>query len=54
MVNDIRKRAPFYLSDWTDAWNYRVVPATVYMFFAKSVFYITHPSHPPYPPRWRW
>jgi hypothetical protein len=38
MVNDIRKRAPFYLSDWTDAWNYRVVPATVYMFFAKSVF----------------
>lgn len=37
MVNDIRKRAPFYLSDWTDAWNYRVVPATVYMFFAKSV-----------------
>ena len=37
MVNDIRKRAPFYLSDWTDAWNYRVVPATVYMLFAKSV-----------------
>ncbi|KAK4127378.1 hypothetical protein N657DRAFT_661527 [Parathielavia appendiculata] len=35
MVNDIRKRAPFYLSDWTDAWNYRVVPATVYMFFAN-------------------
>ncbi|KAH6845591.1 HCO3 transporter family-domain-containing protein [Chaetomium sp. MPI-CAGE-AT-0009] len=35
MVNDVRKRAPFYLSDWTDAWNYRVVPATVYMFFAN-------------------
>jgi hypothetical protein len=35
MANDIRKRAPYYLSDWTDAWNYRVVPATVYMFFAK-------------------
>ncbi|KAG7288971.1 hypothetical protein NEMBOFW57_005331 [Staphylotrichum longicolle] len=35
MVNDIRKRAPYYLSDWTDAWNYRVVPATVYMFFAN-------------------
>jgi hypothetical protein len=51
MDNDIRKRAPFYLSDWTDAWNYRVVPATVYMFFAKSVFFY-HPSiHPlPYPP----
>jgi hypothetical protein len=40
MVNDIRKRAPYYLSDWTDAWNYRVVPATVYMFFAKSVFFL--------------
>ena len=37
MVNDVRKRAPYYVSDWTDAWNYRVVPATVYMFFAKSV-----------------
>lgn len=35
MVNDVRKRAPYYWSDWTDAWNYRVVPATVYMFFAK-------------------
>ncbi|KAL2145477.1 hypothetical protein VTI28DRAFT_7113 [Corynascus sepedonium] len=35
MVTDIRKRAPFYLSDWSDAWNYRVVPATVYMFFAN-------------------
>lgn len=28
MVNDIRRRAPFYLSDWTDAWDYRVVPST--------------------------
>jgi hypothetical protein len=37
MVNDVRKRAPYYASDWADAWNYRVVPATVYMFFAKSV-----------------
>lgn len=37
MVNDVRKRAPYYWSDWADAWNYRVVPATVYMFFAKSV-----------------
>ncbi|KAK0635405.1 HCO3 transporter family-domain-containing protein [Bombardia bombarda] len=35
MVNDIRRRAPFYASDWTDAWNYRVVPATVYMYFAN-------------------
>jgi hypothetical protein len=35
MINDIRRRAPFYLSDWTDAWDYRVVPATVYMYFAN-------------------
>ncbi|KXH64004.1 hypothetical protein CSAL01_13072 [Colletotrichum salicis] len=35
MVNDIRRRAPFYVSDWTDAWDYRVVPATVYMYFAN-------------------
>jgi hypothetical protein len=38
MVNDIKRRAPFYWSDWTDAWDYRVVPATVYMYFAKYVF----------------
>jgi hypothetical protein len=35
MVNDIRRRAPFYGSDWKDAWDYRVVPATVYMYFAN-------------------
>jgi hypothetical protein len=35
MINDIRRRAPFYLSDWKDAWDYRVVPATVYMYFAN-------------------
>jgi len=28
MRNDIRNRLPYYWSDWTDAWNYRVVPAT--------------------------
>lgn len=28
MKNDIVKRLPYYKSDWTDAWNYRVVPAT--------------------------
>jgi hypothetical protein len=37
MYNDIRRRAPFYWSDWKDAWDYRVVPATVYMYFAKYV-----------------
>ncbi|KAK5663110.1 hypothetical protein OQA88_6526 [Cercophora sp. LCS_1] len=35
IVNDIRRRAPYYVSDWTDAWDYRVVPATVYMYFAN-------------------
>ncbi|CAG8952020.1 hypothetical protein HYFRA_00000756 [Hymenoscyphus fraxineus] len=35
MVNDVRRRAPYYMSDWTDAWDYRVVPATVYMYFAN-------------------
>jgi hypothetical protein len=35
MINDIRRRAPFYWSDWKDAWDYRVVPATIYMYFAN-------------------
>ena len=35
MINDLRRRAPYYISDWTDAWDYRVVPATVYMYFAN-------------------
>ncbi|EUC45727.1 hypothetical protein COCMIDRAFT_94848 [Bipolaris oryzae ATCC 44560] len=35
MIKDVRRRAPFYWSDWKDAWDYRVVPATVYMYFAN-------------------
>lgn len=35
MVKDVKRRAPLYWSDWQDAWDYRVVPATLYMFFAK-------------------
>lgn len=35
MINDVRRRVPYYWSDWADAWDYRVVPATVYMYFAK-------------------
>ncbi|RWA05066.1 hypothetical protein EKO27_g10038 [Xylaria grammica] len=35
MINDVRRRAPYYWSDWIDAWDYRVVPATVYMYFAN-------------------
>jgi hypothetical protein len=28
MMHDIRRRAPYYISDFTDAWDYRVVPST--------------------------
>lgn len=35
MKNDVKRRAQFYWTDWRDGWNYRVVPATVYMYFAK-------------------
>ncbi|KAL4918530.1 HCO3 transporter family-domain-containing protein [Aspergillus aurantiobrunneus] len=35
MINDVKRRVPYYWSDWTDAWDYRVVPATVYMYFAN-------------------
>lgn len=35
MIEDVKRRAPYYWSDWKDAWNYRVVPATTYMYFAK-------------------
>lgn len=41
MINDIRRRAPYYWSDWKDAWDYRVVPATVYMYFAKYVLFVS-------------
>lgn len=35
MILDVKRRAPFYWSDWKDAWDYRVVPATCYMYFAN-------------------
>ncbi|KAG1749357.1 HCO3 transporter family-domain-containing protein [Suillus lakei] len=35
IISDVRSRSPWYLSDWTDAWNYRVVPATALIFFAN-------------------
>ncbi|KAH7882409.1 HCO3 transporter family-domain-containing protein [Phlebopus sp. FC_14] len=35
IIHDVRARMPWYLSDWTDAWNYRVVPATALIFFAN-------------------
>lgn len=39
MINDVKARAPYYWSDWKDAWDYRVVPATIYMYFAKYGFF---------------
>lgn len=45
MVDDVKRRAPFYWSDWTDAWDYRVVPATTYMYFAKYVEKLPMPMH---------
>jgi len=36
MMNDIRHRLPYYGSDWTDAWNYRVVPATWVCWFSMN------------------
>ena len=35
ILRDVKARAPWYVSDWSDAWNYRVVPATALIFFAK-------------------
>lgn len=35
IINDVESRLPWYKSDWIDAWNYRVVPATALIFFAK-------------------
>ncbi|KAF9534529.1 HCO3 transporter family-domain-containing protein [Crepidotus variabilis] len=35
IILDIRARAPWYISDWKDAWNYRVIPATALIFFSN-------------------
>ena len=35
MIDDVKRRAPHYTSDWLDAWDYRVIPATFYMYFAN-------------------
>ncbi|WVO17305.1 hypothetical protein L204_104997 [Cryptococcus depauperatus] len=35
MARDIKNRLPWYWSDWTDAWNYRVIPAVWFVFFAN-------------------
>lgn len=35
MIRDISTRLPYYVSDWTDAYNYRIIPATAMVFFSK-------------------
>ncbi|EDR13322.1 uncharacterized protein LACBIDRAFT_309054 [Laccaria bicolor S238N-H82] len=35
IILDFRARAPWYWSDWVDAWNYRIIPATALIFFAN-------------------
>ncbi|KAI6165089.1 HCO3 transporter family-domain-containing protein [Pisolithus thermaeus] len=35
IFHDVKARLPWYLSDWTDAWNYRVVPAAALIFFSN-------------------
>lgn len=35
ILADLRDRLPFYVSDWTDAWNYRVLPATILTYFTN-------------------
>ncbi|ANB13179.1 Bor1p [Sugiyamaella lignohabitans] len=35
IIHDIKGRLPYYLSDWTDGWNYRVIPSITYMYFTN-------------------
>ncbi|KZT19597.1 hypothetical protein NEOLEDRAFT_1077513 [Neolentinus lepideus HHB14362 ss-1] len=35
IIQDIRSRLPWYWSDWKDAYNYRVIPSIVLIFFAN-------------------
>jgi hypothetical protein len=49
MIDDVKRRLPYYWSDWRDAWDYRVIPATVYMYFAKYDHTFSHVA-PPGPP----
>lgn len=34
MYLDVKRRIPYIKSDWTDAWNYRVIPATFVSVFS--------------------
>lgn len=35
IYNDLRQRLPYYKSDFTDAYNYRVIPSVVFIFFTN-------------------
>ena len=35
IYHDIKTRLPYYKSDFTDAWNYRVIPSSTFIFFAN-------------------
>jgi len=35
ILNDLKDRLPYYLSDWKDSWNYRVIPSTILTFFTN-------------------
>ena len=35
MRRDLQRRLPYYISDYTDGWNYRVIPATGIVFFSS-------------------
>ncbi|KAI5965918.1 uncharacterized protein KGF55_001282 [Candida pseudojiufengensis] len=35
IYHDIKTRLPYYKSDFKDAWNYRVIPSTTFIFFAN-------------------
>ncbi|TFK48706.1 hypothetical protein OE88DRAFT_1713837 [Heliocybe sulcata] len=35
ILQDIRSRLPWYWSDWKDAYNYRVIPSIVLIFFSN-------------------
>lgn len=35
ILNDLRSRGPYYWSDFKDAYNYRVIPSVVFIFFTN-------------------
>ena len=35
IYNDIKSRLPHYASDFKDAYNYRVIPSTTFIFFTN-------------------